>query len=135
MSQPTAPRRQTVEQARAQFALGRVQDVKGKQARLAGRYRQEIMGLPAMILSNGLGQTLAFLKAKSEGGRTRNEHDAAYQHLSDWVRLQLKLPKDLLESITEMDVNTYRLAQAEALAVLGWLKRFVESEIPDEARR
>ena len=34
-----------------------------------------------------------------------------------------------------MDVDRYRLAQAEALAVLGWLKRFAESEIPDEGRR
>lgn len=134
MSQPGAPRRQTTEQKRAQFALSRVQDVKNTQVHIAARYRQQIMRLPAMILASGLGQTLAFLKAKSDGGRKRNEHDVAYRHLDEWVRLQLKLPGDLLEEVTRMDVSQYRVAQTEALAVLGWLKRFAEAEIADEGR-
>jgi CRISPR-associated protein Cmr5 len=134
MSQSRASRRQTVEQQRAQFALGRVQDVKGRQ-QIARAYRQEVMGLPAMILVNGLGQTLAFLKAKCEGSRKQNEHEAVYRHLNDWVRTQLGLAGDLLEEVTRMDAGQYRLARAEALAVLGWLKRFAESEIADEVRR
>ncbi|MCC7367675.1 MAG: type III-B CRISPR module-associated protein Cmr5 [Chloroflexi bacterium] len=126
------PRRQTVEQERAKFALGRVHDVKGHHQWMARAYRREVMGLPAMILVNGLGQTLAFLKAKGAG--SLNEHAVAYRHLSDWVGKQLSLPGDLLEEITRMDVGRYRLAQAEALAVLTWLKRFAESEIDEERR-
>lgn len=131
MSQSGVSRRQTVEQERAKFALSRVQDVAREERGIAASYRQEVMGLPAMILTNGLGQTLAFLKAKSEGGRKRNEHAAAYRHLDWWVRTQLppSLEGDLLEAITRMDVSTYRLAQSEALAVLGWLKRFAEAEL------
>ena len=130
MNQPATPLRQTIEQQRAKFALGRVQDVKSNQRRIAGRYRQEVMGLPTMILTNGLGQTLAFLKAKGSG--SQNEHAAAYRHLNDWVRAQLSLGGDLLEEVTRMDVSRYRLAQAEALAVLGWLKRFAEAELPKD---
>lgn len=132
MSESGVPRRQTVEQERAQFALGRVHDVKRHHQRIAGRYRQEVMGLPAMILVNGLGQTLAFLKSKGAG--SQNEHAVAYRHLNDWVLPRLSRAGDLLEAITQMDVTTYRLAQAEALAMLGWLKRFAEAEIAQERR-
>ncbi len=30
-----------------------------------------------------------------------------------------------------MDVSQYRLAQTETLAVLGWLKRFADAELPE----
>lgn len=130
MSQPAGSRRQTIEQKRAQFALSRVREVSSNQRRIAGRYRQEVMGLPSMVLTNGLGQTLAFLKAKGAG--SQNEHATAYRHLNDWVRAQLSLGDDLLEAVTQMDVSVYRLAQSEALAVLGWLKRFAEAELPKE---
>ncbi len=121
------PHRQTVEQQRAAFALECVRKV--KREAFASKYRQLVRGLPAMILTNGLGQTLAFLKAK--GGEKSNEHQTAYTHLSAWAREQLRFGPDLLEQITRMDVSQYRLAQTETLAVLGWLKRFADAELPE----
>jgi len=124
MSQATGEwptRRQTVEQERAAYALACIRQVKGTRA--AGEYRREVMGLPAMVLVNGLGQTLAFLKAKKKL--------VASEPLSQGVRVRLGFQGDLLDEVTRMDVATYRLAQLEALAVLGWLKRFAEAELPE----
>ncbi len=129
MSGVPPTRRQTIEQQRARFALGRVREVASK--KYGGKYRQEVQGLPAMILTNGLGQTLAFLRAKSKGGRADDEHAAAYQHLCSWICLQMGWTGDLLERVTATDVAGYRRAQLEALAVLGWLKRFAEAELPE----
>lgn len=124
----TAPqsRRQTAEQERAREALQRVREVKGKA--FEARYTAEVKGLPAMILINGLGQTLAFLRAKGKDA----EHAALYAHVATWVSRQLKLDGDLLEAITQIDVATYRRCQVEALALLTWLKRFAEAELTGE---
>lgn len=114
-----ATRRQTVEQTRAAYALTCIRAV--QPSGQGASYLPTVRGLPAMVLTNGLGQTLAFLKAK-------NKRDL-YRHLDRWVGKQLGLPGDLLEAVTQMDVATYRLAQVEALALLGWLKRFAEAEL------
>jgi CRISPR-associated protein Cmr5 len=114
-------RRQTIEQQRAAYALERVRRIAATDKRQAGDYHREIMGLPAMVLVNGLGQTLAFLRAK--------KRDRVYRDLAGGVCERLGLDGDLLEEVTKMDMATYRLAQLEALALLGWLKRFAEAEL------
>lgn len=86
--------------------------------------------VPSLILTNGLGQTLAFLKAKGKNNPS-DEHEVLYQHITEWLKQQLKLNGDLLEWIVNSaNSQQYRLATMEALAFLQWLKRFAEAVLP-----
>lgn len=105
------------------------------------------------VMTNGLGQTLAFWKAKAKGSKT-NAHGRIRIDLSDWI-LPLKekhfpaaepaaegkpvQPRaavgDLLDWVISDGVSMaeYRWATREAVAFLTWLKRFAEAELSKEA--
>ncbi|MEM4555091.1 MAG: type III-B CRISPR module-associated protein Cmr5 [Candidatus Anstonellaceae archaeon] len=86
--------------------------------------------VPSLILTNGLGQTLAFLKAKGKGDPS-DEHEVFYQHISNWLKQRLRLEDDLLEWIVNSaNSQQYRIATMEALVFLQWLKRFAEAILP-----
>lgn len=91
---------------------------------------------PMLVLTNGLGQTLAFLKAKGKND-PGDEHTVLFRHLSEWVLNQVapgttSSNGDLLEWVLDHDSAAYRRATTEALAFLTWLKRFAEAELPTE---
>ncbi|MCX7683498.1 MAG: type III-B CRISPR module-associated protein Cmr5 [Anaerolineae bacterium] len=124
-------RQQSLEQKRAAAAWERVVYVRDHGQGYAKKYGQLAKSAPADIQANGLGQTLAFWRAK-----TKEEHSQAlFKDVSDWVKQQLGLPaqKTLLEWIMQ-DARTdeYRRATAEAIAFLNWLKRFAEAELGGE---
>lgn len=85
--------------------------------------------LPAMIHSNGLGQAAAFFKSK--GGT----HEHLYQLLSGWLAEEGQpfAGQDLLKGIIDSDMQTYRLAQAEAQALMDWVKKFARAYMDKEA--
>jgi len=92
--------------------------------------------VPMLVLTNGLGQTLAFLKAEGKNDPA-DEHTVLFRHLSDWVLSQVAPSAtasngDLLQWVLENDSVAYRRATTEALAFLTWLKRFAEAELPTE---
>ncbi len=116
----------TLDQQRAAHAWQMVQEgrKKAKQKELKSLARSA----PASIQSNGLGQTVAFWKAKNEA-----HHAALYTALQGWLKEQLKFSNSLLEWIaTEATSAQYRHATAEALAYLNWYKRFAEAELEGE---
>jgi len=122
----------TLEQQRARAAWEAVEKVKKEKHR--GKYRSLARNLPSLILSNGLGTTLAFIKSKGSA-----EHTAIYDHLQQWLThwirswLSNTTAQDILQWIvTESTSETYRLVTTEALAFAQWLKRFAEAEIPDD---
>jgi CRISPR-associated protein Cmr5 len=118
----------TLEQERAKHAWDCVQEVKDKP--FAGDYRTIAVRVPSLIVTNGLGQTLAFLKAKGKG-EPGNEHEVLYRHLADWVVRKVNADGDLLSWLVNTATSQqYRLATMEALALLQWLKRFAEAELP-----
>jgi len=118
----------TLEQERAKYAWDCVQEAKEKS--FAGDYRSIALKAPSLILTNGLGQTLAFLKAKGKG-EPGNEHEVLYQHLEGWLQKQLGINGNLLDWLVNTATSQqYRLATMEALALLQWLKRFAEAELP-----
>jgi CRISPR-associated protein Cmr5 len=118
----------TLEQERAKHAWDCVQEVKDKP--FAGDYRTIAVKVPSLIVTNGLGQTLAFLKAKGKG-EPGNEHEVLYRHLADWVGRKVNADGDLLSWLVNTATSQqYRLATMEALALLQWLKRFAEAELP-----
>lgn len=124
-------RQQSLEQKRAAEAWERVVYVRDHGQSFAKKYGQLAKSAPADIQANGLGQTLAFWRAKP-----KEEHSQAlFKDVSDWVKKQMGLPaqKTLLEWIMQ-DARTdeYRRATAEAIAFLNWLKRFAEAELGGE---
>lgn len=123
--------RRSLEQKRAQRAWISVGQVKGK-GEVATKYGKLARSAPADIQANGLGQTLAFWRAKAKAG---NEHDLLFGHVSAWVKEQLEINAaggDLLTWIVERaNTDEYRRATAEAIAFLMWVKRFAEAELPD----
>lgn len=117
----------TIEQKRAKAAWDDVLEVKREDS-FRREYLALVRGAPADVLTNGLGQTLAFLKAKGKG-----EHKALSKHLGRWVCPQMGWAQDddLLRKLTEPGAGSdvYRRATAETLAYLVWLKRFAEAEL------
>jgi CRISPR-associated protein Cmr5 len=144
--QPTTSQQRTLEQKRAAAAWERVRWVRdngrsGDSKSYAKEYGQLARSAPADIQVNGLGQTLAFWRAKgSKDGRPKdngqNAHWQLQEHVSAWVlaRLAPKYNGGLLDWIIAADTKTddYRRATAEAVAFLVWLKRFAEAELGGE---
>lgn len=137
--------RKTTEQQRAASAWNNIEEVDGGQGDKK-EYGSLARGLPAMIQTNGLGQTLAFLKAKgaNKTGETGEKtHKVLYRHLANWGFERVTgntdaktLPgtnpsrrsKDLLEWLIHNDSAVYRRATTEALTYALWLRRFAEAK-------
>ncbi|HUY35534.1 MAG TPA: type III-B CRISPR module-associated protein Cmr5 [Pirellulales bacterium] len=121
--------RPTLDQRRAAHAWDVVQRAKRKQANHQRQEPKKFGGqakkLPTRIMAAGLGQALAFLKAKDYAPGLLAE-------LSDWTGEQIPSqrngPKDLLERIVKGDSDFLRRATDEVLAYLVWLNRFAEAE-------
>ncbi len=139
---PQQNRRRTIEQKRGERAweyIGGEQGVIRQQANYQKEYRSLARGLNAMIQINGLGQTLAFLKAKGNkkenGQPVQNPHRQLFEQLSRWIsdQMQLQGQSDLLTwIIRDASTTQYRRATTEALAFGTWLRRFAEAELESE---
>jgi CRISPR-associated protein Cmr5 len=126
---------QTLQQQRARYALDKVKAAVTEAQAASNRigfepaeFKSQAASFPAMIRMNGLGPAAAFYLAK--GGA----HKKLYEILSGWLT-QPQQPyegKTLLEGITQGDSRQYRLAQAEALLLLDWVKRFAKAYVTDE---
>ena len=114
----------TLEQKRAQFAYGQICNIKGKNYEV--EYKSLVRGFASMILQNGLGQALAFLKAKK-----KDHHLFLYQHINSWLKEYFKKQNefDILTAIIEEPSSNYRLYTKETLALLVWLRKFAEAEL------
>lgn len=120
----------TTEQRRAKAAWEAVERVRADKKEYAEDYGGTVKKLPMMIITNGLGQALAFLKAKGKG--KDNQYEAVFGHVSVWVVTELKWEGDLLSEVVNRDSHDYRRATTEALAFVGWLKRFAEAYLVKE---
>jgi CRISPR-associated protein Cmr5 len=117
---------QTLQQQRARYALEQIQQAV-KQGVNQKEFKSYASGFPAMIQQNGLGQAAAFYR--SQGGT----YGRLYDLLSGWLRRtdQPYAGQDLLEGITHQDMHAYRVAQAEALLLLDWVKKFAKAYMGD----
>ena len=121
----------TIQQARAKFALERIQALP-----VTLKHNEFISyanGLPAMIHMNGLGQAMAFYKLKS---KEREPYEQLYQLVSDWLcntGRPYQGQTDVLTGITQCDRQHYQLAQAEALVFMSWVKKFAKAFLAEEA--
>jgi CRISPR-associated protein Cmr5 len=126
----------TLEQRRARHAWEAVARLKNAKPEDAKDCKGEAKKLPVRIMTSGLGQALAFLKAKSGGKKTGL--DTLLDRLSDWVVRGRRLPgvqgsdQDLMKNIISGDAVFLRRATDETLAYLQWFNRFAEAELPKE---
>ena len=125
---------QTLGQKRARQAWEDVQSVVNRADDFKKKYGSLARKVLTLIQTNGLGQTLAFLRAKGKDDPA-DAHNVLFEHLSRWTMSQVAPnagSQNLLEWVLQTDSNNYRRATAEALAYLTWLKRFAEAELPTE---
>ena len=130
MSQQPISHQRSLEQERAKVAWKAAESAKGKGAVYADKYGQLVRGAAADIQTNGLGPTLAFWRAKGSGNDTYFINLLA--DVSSWVKSQVEFSDDqgLLHWIIETaTTDEYRRARSEAIAYLGWLKRFAEADL------
>jgi CRISPR-associated protein Cmr5 len=129
MPETTSTTGPTLDQRRAKHAWEAVKRAKLKSGAHAKQDPKKFGGqakkLPTRIMAAGLGQALAFLRAKDYAPGLLAE-------LADWVLLKRNnrdgQPGDLLQQVVEGDSNFLRRATDETLAYLQWLNRFVEAE-------
>ena len=103
---------------------------------LLKNYRSYSRRLPSMILSNGLGQTLAFVHEKKKG--EKNAYAILYNQLTAYMKsnssIRIPMPSngcDLLKWVISCNSEKYRYITQELLAFLNWLRRFAEGLIEE----
>lgn len=117
-------------QQRAEFCLGKLEELSGD---IREDFKSFTAGLPALILQNGFGQALAFLKAKAKNNGP-DKHQEAFSIIVSWLVDRGILSAgnndaDYLKQLSNMDQKQYLRAQKETLAMLEWLKRYANAEL------
>lgn len=122
--------RQTTEQLRAVQAWGAITDIQDHFTGITGKYGTLARGLPAMIQTNGLAVTAAFLHAKRGAGQDQKlEFARLYAHLSGRLQtIGLATSDDLMEFVRTASTDKYRRATAELITYATWLKRYAEAK-------
>jgi len=122
-----------LEKGRAQFAYRCAEEASKKNFKK--EYRSYVKKIPSMILSNGLGQTLAFIKSKAKNG---NAYDYIYNQITDYMksehtsRIRMQNNQELVKWVISCDSTTYRYITQEILAFFNWLRRFAEGLIKED---
>ena len=131
-----------IEQGRAKYAFESVQTISANEPeKLQGNYKSAAKKLPVLIKTNGLGQTLAFLKSKGgkinkkTGKKKENAHDKLYQQIGNWLQtkdVKGLVPKgELVKKVILLESHEYRHVTVETLALLNWMRRFVDGIMED----
>jgi CRISPR-associated protein Cmr5 len=129
------PRRALASSQRAQWAWESVSKAEKQKPSDRKRYGTLARRLPALLQSNGTGQTLAFLYAKSDA-KNRNAEQLLLENLKE--RLEKCLPRTatsvdiLLKVVIDLQPGEYRLVSRELAASADWLKRMAEGKLEEE---
>ena len=128
----------TIEQGRAKYAFEKVKEIsEDRSKKLKENYKSTAKKLPVLIKTNGLGQTLAFLKSKGEKdeSKPKNAHDRLYDQISIWLQTEdfkgLVGVGELVEQVINLESQAYRQVTVETLALLNWMRRFVDGLMKD----
>lgn len=115
----------TLGQLRAEFAYKKVKDVKDKP--FEAEYARYVKNAPAMMLTNGLGSTLAFYCSKK-----KEAYDTLYEHINEWLKDRGFCSGDAIEFITSADSAKVFHATQEVLALLDWMKKFAKAMLKED---
>lgn len=104
-----------------------------------GKFDSYVERLPATIVTNGLGQAMAFELAASRLGKADRKpderaHELLYYIVESWLQecgICTK-GKDLMKTIVDSSQEVYVRAQYETLAYLDWLKMFTQAYLKED---
>ncbi len=119
-----------IEQGRAKYAFCVVNDVSQIESDdLKKKYKTAAKKIPVLIKTNGLGQSLAFIKKRNDG------YDKLYEQIGNWIQTedakQLVPSGELVEEVIQLQSPVYRQVTIETLALLNWIRRFVDGLMKD----
>ncbi len=117
-----------IEQGRAKYAFDAVNGIsKNGSKKLKESYKSVAKKLPVLIKTNGLGQSLAFSKKRNDG------YDKLYDQIGNWLQDAKRLvPQgELVERVIQLPSPAYRQVTVETLALLNWIRRFVDGLMKD----
>lgn len=127
-----------IEQGRATYAYQAVNEIKEQYKK---KYKTAVKKAPVLVKTNGLGQTLAFIKSK--GGKyddkkkeiIKNGYDIFYEQIGEWLRSDAanqSVPDgELVKEVVKLNSHDYRQVTIETLALLNWMRRFVDGLMKD----
>lgn len=116
----------TKEQKRSAFALEKIQNLFRSLNKETANF---LVGLPTMILINGLGQSMAVLLSKKD-------KDIKYKNsfivIKEWLikedgEFNINDEINFLKKFTTLEPAKYINLQKEVLAMLLWLKRYARA--------
>ena len=116
----------TKEQKRSQYALQMLEEMFG--VHVDPDPANFIVGVPTMVLTNGIGQTMAFLMFKKK----EKKHLNVFKIIQGWLQQEIPELKtesniDFLKKFSTLNQKEYLTAQQESLAMLQWLKRYARA--------
>lgn len=118
---------ENIQQERAKFAIEQLEKISINQV-IDKDTATFIVGTPNMILSNGIGQTLAFLLAKTD------KEKKVYRILKNWICKKYanlgftdKSDMDFIKTFCTLKQDKYLEIQRECLRLCEWLKRYARA--------
>lgn len=119
----------SIEQGRASYAYECAE--KSKKIK---DYKSHVKKIPMLIKTNGIGNTIAFIKAKD------NTYTKIYEQIQEWIfnkchnklvskDIQRKNNNDLAKVLVNITSSRYRSITVEVLALFNWLRRFADGLI------
>lgn len=118
---------ENIQQERAKFAIEQLEKISSNQV-IDKDTATFIVGMPNMILSNGIGQTMAFLLAKTD------KEKKVYRILKNWICKKYanlgftdKSDMDFIKTFCTLKQDKYLEIQRECLRLCEWLKRYARA--------
>ena len=118
---------ENIQQERAKFAIEQLEKISSNQV-IDKDIATFIVGMPNMILSNGIGQTMAFLLAKND------KEKKVYRILKNWICKKYanlgfidKSDMDFIKTFCTLKQDKYLEIQRECLRLCEWLKRYARA--------
>lgn len=128
----------TLEQERAAFAWENAQEAHAQG--FGDPYTKLAKGAPALIMNNGLMQTLAFYAHKADWDPKNNRYKKPHfeilnRHILGWLHgrnlVSAAAFAEAMSSLHQADSADYRRATEEAMALLKWIRQFAPAIMAD----
>ena len=116
--------RETPDQRRAKFAWERVSQRAMGFPTGFSKYANLAKGAPALILSNGLMQALAYIQTRKEQEKVALAEDLCLR-LKEALGLTSSEFAYVMGALQSMEAAEYMRATDEAMQVLRWIRQFV----------
>jgi len=137
----------TLTQKRADFALACVADylMNKKEESVRKSFKSLTSGVPAMILQNGLGLTMAFIRSKDSKSdeKSDDKYKKVYEAIKDWLTTKSEITcaffspdpgkdVDFFRRLNQLEQNEYQVVQNEALSIVEWIKRYAAAFVGEK---